>query len=266
MTSVATDAMGTDRDVVMAEAATPGAFARFADRWIWAFTAALFLAAVLAGFIPSSIQKVQAIQAQQRPPFAWFLHIHAVAMGSWMLVLLAQAWLMATGQRRWHVSLGMASLALASLLQVMLLVMVGPLLARILALQAPLSANSFVLGVLGVQMKSAVLFPIFYLWGFLARHSSPDTHRRMMLLATASLIDAGTKRIPGADALMQELGLKWLGLDSVFDSSLAWVLMLLLPALLHDLFRRGRIHHAWVVGIALLLASYAIAHVLGATP
>ena len=60
------------------------------DRWIFVFMAAWFIAIVLAGFIPDSIEKVAAVQAGQRPPFPLVLHMHAVVMGSFLLMLLAQ--------------------------------------------------------------------------------------------------------------------------------------------------------------------------------
>src|SRR5438094_5053250 len=68
------------------------------DRWIYVFTAASFIAIVLAGFIPDSIGKVAAVQAGERPPFPLVLHFHAVLMGSFLLLLLAQTTLAATGR------------------------------------------------------------------------------------------------------------------------------------------------------------------------
>ena len=58
------------------------------DRWIYVFTAASFIGIVLAGFVPDSLGKVAAIQAGQRPPFPLILHVHAVLMGSFLLLLL----------------------------------------------------------------------------------------------------------------------------------------------------------------------------------
>src|SRR3954453_2176350 len=72
------------------------------DRWIFVFMAAWFIAIVLAGFIPDSIMKVGMVQAGRRPPFPAVLHMHAVVMGSFLLTLLAQSWLMATGRRGYH--------------------------------------------------------------------------------------------------------------------------------------------------------------------
>ncbi len=42
-------------DVLNAGQPVQWSFARFADRWIFVFTAALFVAGTLAGFVPESI-------------------------------------------------------------------------------------------------------------------------------------------------------------------------------------------------------------------
>src|SRR5205823_5158146 len=69
------------------------------DRWIFVFMAAWFILIVLTGFIPDSIAKVGAVQAGQRPPFPIVLHMHAVVMGSFLVLLLTQSVLMSTGRR-----------------------------------------------------------------------------------------------------------------------------------------------------------------------
>src|SRR5436189_1754031 len=83
------------------------------DRWIYVFTAASFIAITLTGFIPDSAMKIAAVQAGERPPFPLVLHLHAVLMGSFLLLLLAQTLLMATGRRALHMQLGMLAMVLA---------------------------------------------------------------------------------------------------------------------------------------------------------
>jgi len=66
----------------------------------------------------------------------------------------------------------------------------------------------------------------------------------MMLLATLMLLDAAIARM------------SWLPYNEFPKHYLAvhiYLLLLLVPALLHDLIRRGRIHRAWVWGLALTL-------------
>src|SRR5215469_15947155 len=88
------------------------------DRWIYVFTAASFIAIVLAGFIPDSFAKVAAINAGQRPPFPLVLHVHAVLMASFLLLLLGQTVLVATGRRAWHMQLGLAAMILTPVIVV----------------------------------------------------------------------------------------------------------------------------------------------------
>ena len=86
--------------------------------------AAWFIVIVLAGFIPDSIEKVAAVKAGQRPPFPPILHVHAVLMGSFLLLLLAQSVMMATGRCALHKQVGIAAFVL-----VPALVVVGFILA-----------------------------------------------------------------------------------------------------------------------------------------
>ena len=78
-------------------------------------TSAWFIAVVLTGFIPDSIMKVGMVRAGARPPFPLVMHLHALLMGSFLLVLLAQAWLMATGRKAQHMKLGVLGMALAAM-------------------------------------------------------------------------------------------------------------------------------------------------------
>jgi hypothetical protein len=79
------------------------------DRWIYVFSAALFIAIILIGFIPDSLEKIAAVQAGQRPPFPLVLHLHAVLMASFMLLLLTQTVLVATGRSELHKKVGLAA-------------------------------------------------------------------------------------------------------------------------------------------------------------
>src|SRR5215218_10834915 len=96
------------RDVL---SGTPRAHA--VDRWIFVFMAAWFIVIVLTGFIPDSMMKVGMVRAGARPPFPLVLHMHAVLMGSFLLLLLAQTSLMATGRSAQHMRFGMLAMVLA---------------------------------------------------------------------------------------------------------------------------------------------------------
>src|SRR5262245_4473613 len=67
------------------------------DRWIFVSMAVWFIVVTLTGFVPDSLAKIAAVQAGDRPPFPLVLHLHAVLMASFLLLVLAQTTLMATG-------------------------------------------------------------------------------------------------------------------------------------------------------------------------
>ena len=88
------------------------------DRWIYVLMTVWFIVIVLVGFIPDAMMKVAMVKAGARPPFPAILHVHAVLMGSFLLLLLAQTWLMATGRKALHMQLGVLGMVLAAALVV----------------------------------------------------------------------------------------------------------------------------------------------------
>ncbi len=94
------------------------------DRWIFVAMAAWFILIVLVGFVPDAIGIVAEVKAGTRPPFPPVLHVHAVLMGSFLLLLLAQSVMMATGRCALHKQVGIVAFVL-----VPALVVVGMILA-----------------------------------------------------------------------------------------------------------------------------------------
>jgi hypothetical protein len=105
-------------------------------------------------------------------------------------------------------------------------------------------AGPLVNNILFVQIRAILLFPIFFIWALRTRRTDPQTHKRMMLLATLGLLDAAIARMT------------WLPYNVFPDDYLAvhlYLLLLLVPALLYDLIRLRRIHRAWLWGLGLML-------------
>ncbi|WP_376696747.1 hypothetical protein [Wenzhouxiangella sp. EGI_FJ10305] len=100
---------------------------RFVDRWIFVLMAAWFIVITLTGFIPTSLEKIAAVEVGMRPPFPFMLHAHAVLMGALLVLLLVQALLVATGRQQHHQKLGVAGIVIAPAL-----VVVGCLLVPII--------------------------------------------------------------------------------------------------------------------------------------
>src|SRR4029079_18387618 len=156
------------------------------DRWIFVFMAAWFIAIVLTGFIPDAIMKVGRVRAGARPPFPIVLHMHAVVMGSFLLTLLAESWLMATGRREYHMRLGVLGFGLAGILVAVGLVLVPTIYHQVwqgahfgppgvrekLAERLP-ELDDIML----MQIQVGLLFPLFLAIAFKARKRNVGIHK-----------------------------------------------------------------------------------------
>jgi hypothetical protein len=220
------------------------------DRWIFVATAAWFIAIVLVGFIPDSIMKIGAVQAGQRPPFPLVLHMHAVAMGSFLLLLLTQATLMATGRRELHMKVGILGFAL-----VPVLVVIGSILAPTIyhqvwnfAQTAPADVRSEMQqrllaleNILLLQIRIGILFPLFIALGLSARGGNVGLHKRMMFLGTAMPLPAAIDRMT------------WL--PTTLPASPAatdlYILAAVSPLFVWDIVRNRRVHEAYWIWLGI---------------
>ena len=244
-------------------AGTPRAHAL--DRWIFVFMAAWFIAIVLAGFIPDSLTKIEAVRAGGRPPFPLVLHMHALLMGSFLLLLLTQAWLMATGRNIRHMRLGMLAMVL-----VPALVVVGFILAPTMyhmlwdgARTAPPGKQGELQGTLAVvenilllQLRIGILFPLFNAIGLKARGRNAGIHKRMMFLATAMTLPAGIDRIPWLPHSMPATPL----------SPDLYMLLAIAPMFLWDVLRNRSVHPAYVIWLAVNVPFAMVVHGLWDAP
>ena len=210
--------------------------ARAPDRLFYAGMAWLLVVVAVVGFAPRSLAIVGGTMPM--PPLV--VHLHAAVMASWTLLLALQATLVLIGRTDLHRRTGLASLVIAP--AVLLMLIAVTIVRQNDAFGTP--GGPIVNNILFLQIRSIVLFPTFFVWAFVARRSDPQTHKRMMLLATLMLIDAAIARMV------------WLPFNVFPNGYLAihmYLLLLLVPALLYDALTLGRIHRAWLAGLALLL-------------
>jgi hypothetical protein len=244
-------------DVINTPPAT-SALARFADRWIYVFTAALFIITALAGFIPDSIAIVTEVRERARPPLPPVMHVHALLMGSWLLLLFTQALLMAMGRRSLHRKIGAAAVLLVPLI---LVTMVSLVRIGFVDVETASAAHTvdpaeisnmqlIVSSLLPEQARAALFFSLFTIWGLWVRNRDPQAHKRLMVLATLMPLPAGIDRI------------EWLPstLPGSSDSSSLYMLLWLSPVLLYDLLRCGRLHRVYVIGLLLNLPLAIASH------
>jgi hypothetical protein len=213
------------------------------DRWIFTATAALFIVVAVAGFIPTSLDKIAAVEAGVRAPLPLILHAHAVVMGAWLLLLLTQASLVATNRRALHQKLGVVAAVLLPAILVsgsLLVITTWQTLWSALPPDAPLKMG--LSNLLLFQGRLLLSFPVFIVWALLVRRRDPDAHKRLMFLGTAIPLVAGSERLATS-----------LGITTLPESPLGLELLIvgvMLPLIVYDLVRRGRLHRTTLVWLA----------------
>jgi hypothetical protein len=213
-----------------------GATRASSDRLFHAGMAWLLVVVAVVGFAPRSVAIINGMMPM--PPLV--VHLHAAVMASWVSLLAVQATLALMGRIDLHRKWGMASLLVGPLVLTMLIAIT--ISRQNAAYGTP--AGPIVNNILFVQIRAIVLFPLFFVWALRARVTDPQTHKRMMLLATLMLLDAAIARMT------------WLPFNQFPRDYLAihlYLLLLVVPALVYDLIRLRRVHRAWIWGLALML-------------
>lgn len=249
-------------------AASSGAesFAEVIDRWIYVIMAGLILVVVLVGFIPDSIMMLEKIETGEALPIPPILHVHAVLMGAWILLLLAQATLMATGRRGPHMQLGGLAAILAPAIVIAGFVLVPvrhqQLYAAIAAAPpdvagylkneiVPLATN-----IMLPQIRIGIVFAILVGLALYLRRTDFETHKRLMILATISPLPAATDRMTFLPTTLPDSPL-------TID---VYMLMVALPLILWDLHRGRLRQRAYGIWFALMIPSAIAMNLLWSSP
>lgn len=180
------------------------------------------------------------------PPLTLRLHLHGLVLTLWLVLFVVQASLVAAGRRSLHMSLGIAGVVLGAL------VVATSYAAAIEAAQLGGDRGGITAA---DRLYSSVLvvatFALFLSMGTALR-KRPEMHKRLMLLATISVIGPGVTR---AVALLVGHGIR--------DSHVAVMFALLLLALLYDWRTRGRPHWVLLSGGLLLITSQVTRRIVG---
>jgi hypothetical protein len=232
------------------------------DRWVYVFTAASFVVITLTGFIPDSLDKMADVAAGKRPPFPLVMHLHAVLMGGFLMLLLTQTWLAATGRVGWHARLGVLTAIVVPALVVVGFVLAPTIYQETLRtaqsaapdkLQALLARKETVLL---NQFRMGVLFPLFIVVGLTARRKDAGLHKRMMILATAVVMGPAINRI--------------LWLPTTYPGSLVagdlYMLLAIAPMFVLDVIRNGYVHKAYLIWVGIGLPFTVAVYMLWDTP
>lgn len=224
---------------------------RNSDRNFFLLMVMLIWVGIVMGFGGDILDHLHSHQ----PPYPLIVHFHAVAFVGWMFVLTAQVLLIRRSRHDLHKQLGIAAMVLAAIM-----VVLGPATAIIVQnaqFGTPDSDPAF----FAVQFTDILAFAGLVTAAFLQRGNSA-AHKRLMLLATLYISDAGFAR--------------WLGgpLHSMFGNGF-WPYMphlylasdLLIVGLgAYDLITRRRLHPAYLAGLAWIAGNQLTAGYLYTAP
>ena len=192
--------------------------------------ALLMTAIVLVGFWPTFFGPLLRGLADRH----WLLNLHGAVFAGWLVLLIAQVTLAARGRLAAHRRLGAFGIAYGCV--VLLLGLAVSFAAPLLHLEAGDWDINRAAGFLIVPLGDMVLFGGFF-GAAIARRRTPEVHKRLMLLATVSLLFAAVGRMT------------FLALPAVVAVWLAPVLL----AMAHDAVTRRRIHPVYLIGLPVLV-------------
>lgn len=206
---------------------------------------------VLNGFVPEILQHI----AKNKPPYPVIIHIHAIAFVGWLVLLTVQVLLIRRSRHDLHRKLGLAAMALAAIM-----IVVGPATAFYMQRYhwgTPESDPAF----LAIQLTDIIAFTGLAGAAFALRADS-SAHKRLILLATLYISDAGFARFLG-DGVHALLG------DGFFPFMASLYLandILILGLGAYDLITRRRLHPVYIVGLVWVAANQLTASLLYHSP
>ena len=207
-----------------------------AERRFFTGMALAILATVIVGFSRSFF--LRPLFPDWPSPSETVFYVHGAVFTAWILLLVTQTSLVAGGRTELHRRIGPYSAVLA-----VVMVVLGTLGALIAArrstgfVQVPVPPLQF----LAIPIFDMILFATFVSLAIAQRRNS-QAHKRLMSLATISLITAAIARWPGVSALGP---LAFFGLTDLFVVALA----------IWDFRSRGRLHPATLWGGLLIVIS-----------
>ncbi|MDP1557075.1 MAG: hypothetical protein Q8L84_16570 [Hyphomonas sp.] len=231
------------------------AWHRWDRNFFLAFVAACWLGAVM-GFAPAVTAR---FTGQADYEASTILQVHAFAYPAWLVLITLQVLLIRTKRTPWHRRLGLSALGLIPVMAV------SGIWSEILSQRFygpgdPLTQSFFII-------------PLFYTAAFvllagaaLAMRKHSSAHKRLILLATATIVGAAYTRWWG-EAILSVTGDGFFGMIA---NTFTPFWLMAGAAVLYDWITRRQVHTAYLVALPLLLAAHlgvsAIYHTEGWRP
>jgi hypothetical protein len=167
------------------------------------------------------------------------VHLHALLFMSWLVLFIVQTSLVATHRVKVHRKLGYFGVALAAAM-----IVVGGRTAVEAARLGAVPPGAKPWNFIAIPFGDITSFGIFFLGAVLWRNNK-DKHKRLIILASASLMSAALVRWPGVLAV---------------GPLLAYGLTLLFPiaGAVYDWWSRGRVNPVYWWGLAVMVLGVAV--------
>jgi hypothetical protein len=208
--------------------------------------AAIFAIIAISGFTPRYLLPVATHRFDGSP----LVHVHAILFFGWMVLFAWQSGLVRHRRIEAHRAWGMAGISLAT-------GMVFTAIALVVrGLDAADAADNFDrLRLPAIAPLSQIALFAVFVAAAVASVRRPETHRRLMLLATANLLPPAIARLFGVVLAPPNAGRPGFALvadaNRAFTVTLAAALvvdLLIVVAIAYDWRTRGRPHRAYVIG------------------
>ncbi|MBL6853263.1 MAG: hypothetical protein ISS15_02820 [Alphaproteobacteria bacterium] len=208
----------------------------------------MLLIIVLLGFAPSFYLRAA---FHHTGPLPALLYVHGTALTVWFVLTVVQGWLMRSHRSQLHQQLGYYAAAYAAVV-----IVLGVLANLMLISQIDSPAdgenivvwgNFFALAIFATLVSLAVVF-----------RKKPDAHKRLMLLASISIVGPALARLPRWPIFAG-------GLEAGRNYAIGGLLVMLALLLIYDVIVRKKPHRATWGGALVILGTLVGAVFLGLT-
>jgi hypothetical protein len=178
--------MSTSAATLSAASRLPG---RRYDRVFFLIMSLLILATVFLGFAHTYY-----LAGLIRAPLpSWIIHVHGAIFSTWIILLLVQTSLVSAGRVDLHKKLGLFAFGLTCVMVTFGLLAARNSLSRGFSPDPALDPRTFFI----VPVTDMFMFATLIYFGWALRTNSA-AHKRLMMIATVSLLDAAVARWPFA--------------------------------------------------------------------
>src|SRR4029450_7166113 len=212
-------------------------------RYFYFYMALSCAAVAFLGFAPTYFMPLAKGSLSATP----VIHAHGIIFFAWSLFFVFQSWLSASGRVMEHPSVGMIGISLATAMTIFGFLVGVSAMKRSAVIGQIDEGIAFAI----VPWSGILFFAVVLAWAVVAVRQ-PETHKRLMLLAGISILDAAVARWfltflapPGPPGPPP-------GIVTIAPALVAC--LLLVVAMVHDWRTRGRPHRVYVIGGIALVA------------